>query len=293
MNLLLRSPSQIVNPLARGRRFGFGSGVQGGAFVGPLDAYAASISRCWCPGKRLLSSWSGNAGTLRETTGSTEQTFGFTGASQYLDTASITSFLSGAGASAAAWKVVYDQKGSGDDLTQTTAASQPLYVSSHSGFNNRACVHLDSHLTKGIYSTYDIARPYSILVVEDDDGTASSLRTIAAYSGVSTFENNLICANRTGLTFFRNGAVSTTTSAAACVEILTGPSAGNHVAWRNGVDITTGGVASGDWRKLGVGIPPGGAEGAITKVFAVIVFNTDLSAGDVAALQTILAPASL
>lgn len=263
------------------------------AFTGPLDAYATSISRLWCPGKRLLSSWAGNAGTLRETTGSTEQTFGFTGASQYLDTASITSFISGAGASAAAWKVVYDQKGSGDDLTQTTAASQPLYVSSHSGFNNRACLHLDSHLTKGIVATYDIVRPYSIVVVEDDDGTVSSLRTITAYTGSSTFENNLICANRFGLSVFRGGSISTTTTAAACVEVLTGPSSGNHKAWCNGIDITTGSVASGDWRKLAVGIAPGGSEGAKSKVFAVIVFNTDLSASDVAALQTILAPASL
>lgn len=270
-----------------------GAGPSNGAsFVGALDGYASSIARLWCPGKRLLSSWSGNAGTLRETTGSTEQTFGFTGASQYLDTAGITSFLSGAGASAAAWKVIYDQKGSGDDLTQTTAASQPLYASSHAGFNNRPCIDLDAG-TKGMPSTLDIARPYSIVVLEQNAGGASSLRTITAYTGASTFENNLICSNRTGLSFFRNGTVSTTTTAAACVEILTGPSAGNHKAWSNGVDITTGTQASGDWRKLALGRAPGGSEGAITKVFAVIVFNTDLSAGDVAALQTILAPASL
>lgn len=277
---------------ALGNALGLPFRKNGLGFVGPLDAYASSISRLWCPGKRLLSSWSGNAGTLRETTGSTEQTFGFTGAQQYLNTASVTSFLSGAGASAAAWKVIYDQKGSGDDLTQTTAASQPLYVSSHSGFNNRACVHLDTNV-KGMPSTLDIARPYSILVIEDDDGTPSSLRTITAYTGVSSFENNLICANRSGLTFFRNGTVSTTTTAAACVEILTGPSAGNHKAWCNGADITTASMASGDWRKLALGRAPGASEGALTKVFAVIVFNTDLSAGDVAALQTILAPASL
>lgn len=277
---------------ALGNALGLPYRKNGLGFVGALDAYASSISRLWCPGKRLLSSWSGNAGTLRETTGSTEQTFGFTGAGQYFDDASAASFLSGAGASAAAWKVIYDQKGSGDDLTQTTAASQPLYVSSHSGFNNRACVHLDTG-TKGMPAALDIVRPYSILVIEDDDGTLSSARTITAYTGTSSFENNLICANRSGLSFYRSGAVSSTNTAAACVEILTGPSSGNHKAWRNGVDITTGGVASGDWRKLGVGIAPGGIEGAITKVFAVIVFNTDLSAGDVAALQTILAPASL
>ncbi len=265
-----------------------------GGFVGALDSYAAEIVRCWCPGKRLLSSWAGNAATLRETTGSTEQTFGY-GADGYLNTTAIASFLSAAGASAAAHKVIFDQKGSGDDLTQTTAASQPLYVSSHSGFNNRACLHLDSQM-KGMPSTLDIARPYSIVVIEDDDGTwLGSARTISAYTGTSTFENNLICANRSGLSAYRNGVVSSTSTAAACVEIFTGPSSGNHAFYCNGTDITTTGTASGDWRKLSIGRAPapGGSEGAITKLFAVIVFNTALSAGDVTALQAILAPASL
>ena len=271
-----------------------GAGPSNGAsFVGALDGYASSISRLWCPGKRLLSSWSGNAGTLRETTGSTEQTFGFTGASQYLDTSGITSFLSGAGASAAAWKLVYDQKGSGDDLTQTTAASQPLYVGSHSGFNNRACVHLDDLTTKGMAATLDVVRPYTIVVVEDDDGTLHSLRTVSAYTGTATLENNLICSNRSGLTFYRLGTVSTTQTALPCVAALTGPSSGNHKAYCNATDITTASLASGDWRKLALGRAPGGTEGAKTKVFALIVFNTALTAGDLTALQTILAPASL
>jgi len=280
---------------ALGNALGLPFQRRGASFVGALDAYASSISRLWCPGRRLLSSWAGNAATLRETTGSTERTFGY-GADGYLNTTAIASFLSGAGASAAAHKVIFDQKASGDDLTQTTAASQPLYVSSHSGFNNRACLHLDSTI-KGMPSTLDIARPYSIVVIEDDDGTLSSLRTITAYSGTSTFENNLICANRSGLSAFRNGVVSSTSTAAACVEIFTGPSSGNHAFYRNGTDITTTGTASGDWRKLSIGRGPtspfASTEGAITKLFAVIVFNTALSAGDVTALQAILAPASL
>jgi len=276
---------------ALGNALGLPFQRRGASFVGALDAYASSISRLWCPGRRLLSSWAGNAATLRETTGSTERTFGY-GADGYLNTTAIASFLSGAGASAAAHKVIFDQKASGDDLTQTTAASQPLYVSSHSGFNNRACLHLDSNV-KGMPSTLDIARPYSIVVIEDDDGTLSSARTIAAYTGTSTFENNLICANRSGLSAYRNGVVSSTSTAAACVEIFTGPSSGNHAFYRNGTDITTTGTASGDWRKLSIGRGPGGGEGAITKLFAVIVFNTALSAGDVTALQAILAPASL
>ncbi len=276
---------------ALGNALGLPFQRRGASFVGALDAYASSISRLWCPGRRLLSSWAGNAATLRETTGSTEQTFGY-GADGYLNTTAIASFLSSAGASAAAHKVIFDQKGSGDDLTQTTAASQPLYVSSHSGFNNRACLYLDS-TSKVMPATLDVVRPYSIVVIEDDDGGFSSLRTITAYTGTATLENNLICANRDGLSAYRGGVVSTTKTALPCVEVFTGPSSGNHAFYCNGSDITTTGTASGDWRKLAVGRGPGGSEGALTKIFAVIVFNTALSAGDVTALQAILAPASL
>jgi len=276
---------------ALGNALGLPFQRRGASFVGALDAYASSISRLWCPGRRLLSSWAGNAATLRETTGSTEETFGY-GADGYLNTTAIASFLSGAGASAAAHKVIFDQKASGDDLTQTTAASQPLYVSSHSGFNNRACLHLDSN-GKGMPSTLDIARPYSILVIEDDDGTPSSLRTITAYTGTGTFVNNLICAGRLNLPAFRGGTVATQRTLTPCVEILTGPSSGNHKYYVDGADLTNGTQASGDWNKLSLGIGPGGTEGSITKVFAVLVFNTALSASDATALQTLLAPASL
>jgi len=289
MTPLLRSSSQLVNPLARQRFLGFGTAAGGAAFVGALDAYASSIARLWCPGRRMLSSWNSKAGELRETMGSTEQTFGYL-ADGYLDTAGITSFLSGAGASSAAWKLVYDQKGSGDDLTQLTAASQPLYLSSHTGFNNRACISLDTTL-KSLPSTLDIARPYTILVIEDAD--VANQRTITAYSGTSTFHNHLICASRGGLSAFREGTVSTTSTTDPCVEIFTGPSSGNHDFFINGANVTTGTQASGDWRKLTLGRSPGGSEGAVTKIFAVIVFNVSLSASDVAALQTILNPSVL
>jgi hypothetical protein len=264
---------------------------RGASFVGPLDAYSSNIQRLWCPGRRLLSSWAGNSGTLRETNSSTEQTFGYlpTG---YLNTAGVSSFISGAGASSATWKLIYDQKGSGDNLTQTTAAVQPLYLASHSGFNNRACLHLNTG-AKGMPSTLSIVRPYSILVIEDDDGTALSLRTITAYSGTGTFVNNLLCANRSGLSAFRSGLVSSTHTSNACVQVFTGPSTGNHVFYRDGTNITTASVTSDDWNKLSVGVAPSGSEGAITKIFAVIVFNSALSASDVTAIQTILATSSL
>jgi len=272
----------------------FGNPAAIGGYVGALDAYTSRISRFWCPAKRYFGSWTGNSCILRETTGNTESPFGYL-STGYLDTAAIASFLSGAGATVAAFNRIYDQRGSGDDLIQTTAASQPLYVASHSGFNSRPCLHLDSML-KGMPSTLDISTPYSILLVEDDDGSGSSMRTITAYTGTGTWENCLICAGRLGLSAFRQGTVSTVRELAPCVEILTAPSSGTHKFYCNNTDITTGSPATtGNWRKLSVGRAPapGGTEGALSKIFAVAVFNDSLSVADVAAMQAIFAPASL
>jgi hypothetical protein len=271
----------------------FGNPAAMGGYVGALDAYASRISRFWCPAKRYFGSWTGSSSTLRETTGSTEGTFGYL-STGYLDTTAIATFLSNAGASVAAYNRIYEQKGSGDDLIQTTAASQPLYIASHSGFNSRPCLHLDSML-KGMPSTLDITTPYTILVVEDDDGSGASMRSITAYTSTGTFENNLICAGRLNLSAFRQGTVSTTRELAPCVEILTAPASGTHNFYCNGTNVTAGTPATGNWRKLSVGRAPspGGTEGALTKIYAVAVFNDELSAADVAAMQAIFSPASL
>lgn len=276
---------------ALGLGLGLPFGRFSSSFVGALDAYASTIAECWCPGKRLLSSWSGPAGILRESGGATEQSIDYL-ANGYLDTNAANSFIStGVGS----WRTIHGQKGL-SNLTQSTAASQPLYVGAHGGFNNRACLHLDTTL-KGMDSSLDILRPYSILVIEQDDGSGMSLRTIGAYTGTppsTFFENCLITANRSGpLSCFRSGTVSDVVSTAACVEVLTSPVSGNHTFYRDASDITTGTVAAGDWRKLTVGQAAGNTEGAVTKVFAVIVFNKSLSAQDISDIQNILTPGTL
>ena len=255
--------------------------------MGPLDGYANDIVECWFPAKRMLSSYSGAAGRLRETSGSTENDISFA-ADGYWDTAAATSFLAGAGG---VFRKIYGQKGMAN-LDQATAADQPVYLSAFSGFNNRVAVHLNTG-SKGMPSNLVIARPYSILLVEDDDDGALSLRTITSYTGTGTFVNNLICGNRTGLSCFRGGSISTVASSAPCVQVLTGPSSGNHVFYRNATNITTGSQASGDWEKLAIGKAPNGAEGALTKLAGVIVFNKALSGAEVTALQTILTPGAL
>lgn len=121
MNLILRSPSQIVNPLARDRRFGFGSGVQGGAFVGALDAYTTGLVSVYSPFMRLLTSHTGFGVRVRRSSDSTLQDIGFK-ADGTFDTVSYAAFVGGGNGFA---HTVYDQSGNSRNQVQSTAAAQP------------------------------------------------------------------------------------------------------------------------------------------------------------------------
>ena len=125
MNLLLRSPSQIVNPLDSRRRFGFGSGVSGAeAFIGPLDAYASGLAGAWSVSRRLLSSYPASSPLvrIRRSSDNAELDVGSTSTGA-LDTAALSSFVGGGN-----WflRWAYNQQGtSGRDIGQSSASAQP------------------------------------------------------------------------------------------------------------------------------------------------------------------------
>jgi hypothetical protein len=124
MTPLLRSPSQLVNPLARQRFLGFGTAPGGAGFVGALDAYTAGLAVVWSV-RRLLSSYTGALIRVRRSSDNTEQDIGYT-SSGALDTTALLAFC-GAGSGFIRW--VYDQKtGTAINIGQSTAATQPRIV---------------------------------------------------------------------------------------------------------------------------------------------------------------------
>jgi len=126
MNLLLHSPSNIVNPLARQRFMGFGTGSSGGpSFVGPLDTLVAQGATLLYAGsvRRLLSSYSGSLLRLRGNgTGSPEADISPL-ANGDLDLTAAAAIATNAGGNAAFFRTWYDQTGR-LDAGQATAASQ-------------------------------------------------------------------------------------------------------------------------------------------------------------------------
>lgn len=120
---MLNNAAMPLNPLDRRRRFGFGTGMRGGGFVGPLDYYTANLVGAWSVARRLLSSYTGSLIRIRRSSDSTESNIGYD-ADGNLDTAAITSFV---GANSAYVTKIYHQNG-GSDLAQATAANQPRIV---------------------------------------------------------------------------------------------------------------------------------------------------------------------
>lgn len=126
MNAFLQSSSQIINPLARQRRFGFGSGV-GGSVPLPLDAVPGALA-AWGLVPLKASAIGQNGFKLRRTADAATSDFVFADLSTpkaSVDTwkGAETSY----NARKACFDTVYDQIGT-NHITQTTANNQPAWL---------------------------------------------------------------------------------------------------------------------------------------------------------------------
>jgi hypothetical protein len=149
-----RSPSQLVNPLARQRMMGYGTAAGGEVvYAGPLDAYATSLWEAW-GFARLLSSYTGSLAQVRETGGSTSANIGF-GSTGLLDTAALASHV---GSNSGFVATLYGQANS-RPLLQATTGAQPRIVNAGTnvtiGSSGAACMqvvadHTQRMVTAGV-----------------------------------------------------------------------------------------------------------------------------------------------
>jgi hypothetical protein len=111
--------------------------------------------------RKLLSSYTGSAIRLRRSSDNAEADFGFIGSE--LDIASINTFL---GVSSGYCTTIFDQSGSGNDVIQTNAGNQPLFVAA--GLNGKPVL----HFTPGIsmYNTTNFPPPYSLVYTAKQTG---------------------------------------------------------------------------------------------------------------------------
>jgi len=138
-----------------------------GGFRPAYDPFAASIVHAYEPARRVLSSYTGPLRRLRRASDNAEAAFGYL-ANGDLDTAAIAAWAGGASYDV----TVYDQKG-GDNVTQATAAKQPLYVAN--ARNGHAGMTFDgaNDWLGGAYTTGGaLSQPFNIFAVAQLDATA-------------------------------------------------------------------------------------------------------------------------
>jgi hypothetical protein len=139
------------------------------ANLGPVYSY-----------RKLLSSYAGNCVRIRRSSDNSEQDFGFV--SNVVDTAGIATFVGGGSGFIVTW---YDQNGNAVDITNSTAASQPLFVAS--GINSLPTTRFVSadKLSKAITLT-DIAasNQFTALIVQMQAGAKAQNTTINALASL-------------------------------------------------------------------------------------------------------------
>ena len=255
-------------------------------FVGPLDAYEGISTGAWSLVRRLLTSYTGNLIRIRRTSDSVEQDFGPL-ANGRLDVAGVLTFLGGG---SGVVTTVYDQL-TLNNWVQASGAMQPAWVEGLSEFNNAPAMYLGSAV--GMECALNLTVPYSVLLTE-----CNPLPLVNA--GARTFttlaQNAYINSSRPGGAgqAYYNGTIAPgfVTDAAVC-EVLTAPNGGNFSLYTDGVDVTSGAVATGDWGLCKLGVSGWNGESALSNVAEIVTFNTDLSGAQVTAMQAIFNPATL
>lgn len=103
---------------------------------------------------KLNSSYTGSALRLRRNSDNTEMDFGFLG--NELDAAAISNWLNGANGYCT---ILYDQSGSGNNMTQASTGRQPLYVAN--GMNGKPVLRFNTDQRMFNYTNF--TPPYSVI----------------------------------------------------------------------------------------------------------------------------------
>jgi hypothetical protein len=112
--------------------------------------------------RQLTTAYTGSAIEVRRASDNSTQDIGFV--NNELDTSSLTSFCSGTNGFVTTW---YDQSGSGNDATQSTAADQSQIVSSGSVITEggKPCLEYNNDLYKSTYELTDDTDFLALIVI--------------------------------------------------------------------------------------------------------------------------------
>ena len=223
-----------------GIRVGGRTAVSGGVapYVGLLDSYPGAAAAYSV--RLLKSDYTGSAIRVRRSSDNAEQNIGFTALGN-LDTTSLTTFCSGTNGFVTTW---YDQSGSGNNATQTSASSQPQIVSSGSVINVNSKPSLLTDGTNDAFTLTSISTNstnYTLFNV--GKRSAASVKYIGMAGGTSPGQGHLFWSDNNY--YFQKGIgilSSTSTYATANQQIMSGvdlQSTANNTQYVNGSVIAS------------------------------------------------------
>ncbi len=248
----------------------FGRRRNQAGFVGAYDAIP-SIAAAYSS-RRLRTAYTGSLLRIRRSSDNTESDIDAL-ANGDLDTAAVATFIAAGSGYIVTW---YDQSGNGYDATQTTAASQPLYVAS--GQNGRPVLRWDgSNDFLMTATTVSLTDPTTqMMVVNPTSGWMTQARD-GSLNGVFSREGSGVFRMYAGSGL--DSAVVTWSAFKILLGVFAGASSINRI---NGVETTGNPGANG-----GGGIRLSGASAPAAMDLAEYVFcNAALSDANRQAAET-------
>jgi len=289
MTHLLRSPSQLVNPLARQRFMGYGTAPGGASFVGALDAYTTNLVALYSPFKRLLTSYTGNGIRVRRSSDSTLQWIGFNADGSFDE----TSYLAFIGAGNGFAHTVADQSGAGRNVSQSTTAAQPQIAKDANG---------DYYLYAPGAGFTTTSMPVTGLSIACTDFTLWTVSSSSGYAFVPIMtrddsllkERQILNYGSSLVALIQDNAVGTESSIGSTNTnvysvILAAGSGGNKISNRLTTNTGTRVVNSCTINRIGIGYNAGGPFWSQNSRFYIgAVWSEDKGPGaDFAALATL------
>jgi hypothetical protein len=215
--------------------------------------------------RQLLSAYTGPAIRLRRDGDNVESDFGFIGSE--LDIASISTFL---GASAGYCSIIYDQSGTGNNVIQTNAGNQPLFVAA--GLNGKPVLHFTPGLS--MYNTTNFSPPYSVIYAAQQTGPSRGRVLAGLYNNwLLGWWNNL--KDRAYFDGWVSQDGGTASDSNPAIYSATG-NGGNSSVYKNGTILysNNGGVNGPN------GITLNGSESSDADIAEIFIFNTVLADAD-------------
>ncbi|RYY90691.1 MAG: HYR domain-containing protein [Chitinophagaceae bacterium] len=234
----------------------------------PVDVVPASARLA--AGLRLLKTgYAGSLVLLRRSSDGAQQAFGAVDGA--LDTASIRTWLNGASAFCV---TLYDQSGSGNNITQANVSAQPLLLLA-SAVNGRPALRFNTAQYMQLNTAFPA--PFTLTVAARQTG-GSRGRVLSSVS------NNWLLGWHAGYqsrAYFEGWVNQANTSANNDIQLYTGTSTGTaSELFENGMKIASNGNGTAGVNGLQLNGFQGGNELSDCEILEVLAFNTVLSNAD-------------